>query len=103
MIVATLLSRFDVVDLQEARPSAPGRPTAMKVTRQYLPAYSGRDRGCVAASVFTDCGVASHSLDLGKAQFALTGVSLDGHSSGGRVFVNVDLDRRPTGKRPPGA
>ena len=58
------------------------------------------DCGRVAASEFADRGSAAHSL--GSAQLAFERIGLDRHPTCFGVLVNVDLDRRPAGKVPPG-
>ena len=102
VIAPAAVARHDVMDFQEPGTPTAWCPAAVFIPCKDLPAYSWRDCGRVAASVFTDRGIAAHPLGLGPAQLAFARVGLDGHPARGGIFVDVDLNRRPAWKVPPG-
>jgi hypothetical protein len=103
LIASPSLARHDVMDFQEPGSSAPRRPAAMFIARQYFPAHARRDCGRVSSTVIADRGIAAHPLGFRSTQLAFARVGLDGHSASLCIFMDVDLDRRPTGEVPPGA
>ena len=94
LVAASLLSRHDVVHFQKTCSATTGRLAAVLVASKHLTTHSWRDGGRVAASVIADSGIAAHPFGLGLTQLAFTCIGLDGHPARGRVFVDMDLDRR---------
>ena len=96
LIASPLVARFDVVDVQETCSPATRRLATVFVPGQHFTADARGDCGRVPASVFADCGIAAHPFGLGLAQLAFACIGLYGHAAGFCIFVDVDLDRRPT-------
>ena len=91
-----------MVHLQKTCSAATRGLATVLVPCEYLPAHPGRDGGRVAASVFADRGIAAHPFGLGLTQLAFTRFGLDRHAASFRIFMDMDLDRRPAGKVPLG-
>jgi len=102
LVASPLLSCHDVMHFQEPGSAATGGLATVLIACQNLLAHPRGDCGRVAASVFTDRGVAAHSFGLGPTQLAFTRVGVDGHSACFCVFVDLDLDGGTAGKVPPG-
>ena len=83
LVASSFSACHDVVDLQKTCLAAARGLATVLIPCQHLPAHTWGDCGRVAASVFTDSGVAAHPLGFGPAQFAFARIGLDGHASCG--------------------
>jgi hypothetical protein len=100
-ISASLFSRNDVMDLQEAGSAAARGLATVLVAGQDLASCLRGYRRLVTASILANCGITTHSVSFWAAEFTFPGFGLNGHPA--RVFMNMDLHGRPTGEGPPGA
>ena len=90
-----------MVDLQEAGPAAAGGLATVLIAGKDFAAHLWRNCGFVSASLPANRRIAAHPLRFGVAEFAFTGLGLNGHPA--FVFMDMDLHRRPAGEGPPGA
>ncbi len=100
LIGATTVARHKVMNFEKPGPSTTGGLTTVPVAGKHLPPDTGRNGRGIPTAMFTDCGVATHSVSIGPAYFALAGVGLDGQFA--VVFVDMNLNRRAVGEGPPG-
>ena len=100
---SALLPRHDVGDFQKAGPVATRRPAAVLVPVQNLAARARLNGRRVSAALAGDGRIAAKPSGLRRSQFAFSRVGRNRQSAGFRLFMNMDLDRRPAGNVPPGA